>query len=386
MLSRPAPGARFLGRATALAVLAASILTTGPAASAATPPAAVPAAAVVSPALNGWTVADIIEPDGSQVFAAFGVTGPNTGIIAYVSSSAAYVRTTADGGVHWSARKQVSPAGRKILEVHMATYGRDVDVLMQVSRGLLVRHSANGGRTWGSTSTIPLVVGWPHIARGPAGLVAITGFDGSKIRWVAKVSSDGGETWGATTTLGSWELTGGDAPRSSIAVSGGTVVVMFTNQDQRLVTRRSTNGGGTWSPAKVIGSSGPLWLASFGVNGATIVAAYDEASGLDERLTVRRSTDRGATWSSPIPFGTHVTGGQVAFSQGSWHLVSSDDTVAWRYRSSNDGLTWSDPEVIDTGHSFQSPPIGVGAFTGGPAAAFVENETFRKYDIWFARK
>ena len=86
-----------------------------------------------------------------------------------------------------------------------------------------------------------------------------------------------------------------------------------------------------------------------------------------------------------LPTDGLITSAQVAvgYGQGAWHLVSSDQSGTWRYRSSSNGLAWSSSEVIDTGHEFLAPPIGVGAFTGGPAAAFFDGD-FLDRTIWFA--
>ena len=165
-----------------------------------------------------------------------------------------------------------------------------------------------------------------------------------------------------------------------MVAGGGVIVVAFTNDDIKYVTRRSTDHGTTWSAPKVLSNDGNFYVASLGASGSTVVAAFDVDAGIDFRLALKRSTDGGLTWSALVPFGTQVTGAEVGFSKGLWHLVSSDDTGTWRYRSSTDGLAWSSSVVIDTGHGFLAPPVGVGAFTSGPATAFLDSH------IWFAHE
>jgi hypothetical protein len=122
-------------------------------------------------------------------------------------------------------------------------------------------------------------------------------------------------------------------------------------------------------------------VATLAANGATVIAAYGQDPVDADRLVVRRSTNGGRSWSAPMLFGTDLVGLAVGFGQGAWRLVTSDTTGAWRYRSSTTGSSWSSPVVIDTGHGDFSAPIGVGAFTGGPVAGFQDTQE----DLWVVR-
>ena len=392
---RQHPGLVGRAGALAIAVVSASLLST--AALGATPPTRAATTVTVdrtpasdprpaelngalSPALNGWTAMNVVDPSGSFTSAAFAVTGGKRAVLAYQSSRTSFVRTSTDSGRTWSSARQLSPSGKKVVRVTMAASGARVSVLSQTTGGLFVRSSTDGGSSWGSSRTVPFPYAQPAIARGPGNIVALIGLDSGRLRWKVKVSTDGGTSWGPARTVGSWELTGGDVPPPSIAVAGSSIVVLFKNANQDLVARRSTDRGASWSTAKVLETDASL-VAALAANGATVIAAYSQDPVDANRLVVRRSTNGGSTWSAPTLFGTDLVGLAVGFGQGAWRLVTSDTTGAWRYRSSPTGASWSSPLVIDTGHGDASQPIGVGAFNGGPVAGFQDTDQ----DLWVVR-
>lgn len=326
---------------------------------------------------------DIINPDGTDNTAGFGVSGNQTGVIVYTSSKTTYVRRTGNGGASWTDRTAISPAGRKIWGIAFSSLGKHVDVVQSASGPGrdLYRHSGDGGVHWDPTVSLTPIGGvLINIARGPGGLVAMIGLDGSgNFAWRVRVSTNGGHSWGASRVVGHWHGCGDTAAGPDIAIAGNAIVVAFTNQDGKFVTRRSTNAGQSWSSPKVLGKGANYWAASLAVHGSDVVAVFDrtEHPSLDQRLVARLSTDRGKTWSSTILFGVGAAGAEVSYSRGAWRLVSTDDVGTWRYRSSADGHTWSAPLTIDMGHGFPSTPIGVGAFSfGGPAAAFLDGDIF----------
>lgn len=382
---RPSRLRSFASRAALVgAVLTtASVAGTSGALGAAPAPHRSPAARV-GPALNGWSVSSIIDPDGRGNHARFGVTGAQSGVIVYRSGSAVHVRRTTDGGATWTTRTLLSPAGTRIGSIATAVNGRFVDVLQRAGATTWLRRSGTGGRTWTAARSIPFVAARPAIARGDDGLLAVIGFDDAASRWRVRVSQDDGATWGPLRTVGRWERAGGDVAPSAVAISGTTISVFFASEADQLVTRSSTDGGASWSRATVIVPSIPVNDLSVAVNGATVLIAYDQDARYTQRLVVRRSTDRGVTWSSAKQLGRFVTGAALGGGPGDWHLVSSDESGVWSDRTSPDGLTWSAPTVISTGHEAVAPPIGVGVFTAGPAAAFLDGLEGDDA-IWFAR-
>lgn len=368
----------LIGRAAALTVAAFAAILVPATTFGAVPP--IQAAAAPSPALNGWTATNVVDPVGSFTTAAFAVTGPKRAVLVYQTSQTTAVRTTTNSGGTWSAPKQLSPSGKTVRRVTIGAFGAQVSVLSRTDSALYLRSSTDGGTSWGSSRTVSFPYASIAIARGPNNVVALIGFDSGAVRWKVKVSTDGGSTWGSTRTVGSWELTGGDVPPPSIAVAGSSIVVLFKNANQDLVARRSTDRGATWSPAKVL-ESDPSLVATLAASGSTVIAAYGQDPVDADRLVVRRSTNGGSSWSLPTLFGTDLVGVAVGYGQGAWRLVTSDTTGAWRYRSSTSGASWSSPVVIDTGHGDASRPIGVGSFGSGPVAGFQDTQG----DLWVVK-
>jgi hypothetical protein len=143
---------------------------------------------------------------------------------------------------------------------------------------------------------------------------------------------------------------------------------------------RSTDGGITWEPARIIHSFGPDGQ-SIGnlirvLPDGTLVNAYlflrgDEDNATEARVEVIRSTDKGVTWSAPIvvsefrgrgaraPNGTAVRDGSIipqmaVAPNGSLYVVWQDsrftgahDAIAFS-RSTDGGLTWSTPTRVNS--------------------------------------
>jgi len=123
---------------------------------------------------------------------------------------------------------------------------------------------------------------------------------------------------------------------------------------------RTTNGGTSWS--KVIVDSTLFTGVNFETSSTTTIAADSAGTLVTEysgavnpggvtRLFTRRSTDGGATWSARTEVGTATANGSfpaiAAKAAGDFRLTYMDNsTGAWNvwYRASTDGgLTWSAP-------------------------------------------
>ncbi len=167
----------------------------------------------------------------------------------------------------------------------------------------------------------------------------------------------------ATDGVGNWMVVW-----SSYDSLGGTI-----GSDLDILYARSSDDGLTWStplplnpdaatdPTEGQGSlDGPADIATNG-RGTWIATWEDTAMGKPNRVVVKRSTDAGATWSAPLLLGTEGVGNfrpHIATDgTDTWVLVWVRDEWIQRgngsegdimvARSLDDGLTWSEPAHLD---------------------------------------
>ena len=150
---------------------------------------------------------------------------------------------------------------------------------------------------------------------------------------------------------------------------------------------RTTNGGASWEPARMIFDPGPnaQTIANQIVvlpNG-TLVNVFDVIVGTDASVAVIRSTDRGVTWSPPVIVSADLSLGAIDVKTGEPIRVGNNvPTIAadaesgalyvvWEdarfsggvrdgillSKSTNGGLTWSAPTQVNKATRVQ-------AFTG----------------------
>ncbi|MBM3289201.1 MAG: exo-alpha-sialidase, partial [Candidatus Hydrogenedentes bacterium] len=149
--------------------------------------------------------------------------------------------------------------------------------------------------------------------------------------------------------------------------------------DDDIFVQRSSDNGKTWtavaplnndafgdakqdtSPVVATDKNG-MWLAVWNGTGGTTIPAI----GVDGDLLIARSEDNGATWTDPAPFNTNAetdgpydydTSADLATDEnGNWIAVwfsrhnfggVGDDLDILTARSSDNGMTWSDPARLN---------------------------------------
>ncbi len=269
--------------------------------------------------------------------------------------------------------------------------------------------TADGGRTWtvadathpGYRRSLDGSVGFD--ARGHAYLVYIAMDDlafGSPTtrhgEFVVR-SVDGGRTWGAPVALSEHPPTEGGAfdhiPHVCADAAGNVYVLWTRNLDEggdEIYLSRSSDGGETWSPERLIGDGGTVLNALATGDGTihAVVVAFDpeEPRPSWERgwqVTLVSSHDHGQTWSEPLPVtrpgpsrNPHPdlpVGGGHAFPRafgfpvlafdprgdGRHYLVWGDyregDRDVFCVASGDGGRTWGEPVRVN------DDPVGNGA-------------------------
>lgn len=296
---------------------------------------------------------------------------------------------TSDGGASWDPRVRLTAVGWRVQYSTVAQRGLDVDVANAAFKGdtdrILVRHSPDGGVTWGPTVKVPGVVYFPVIARGAGGLVVVSSAPDPAVR--VRISRDGGATFGKAVKIGAYNPGPGCAyepGRTGIAISGKVVLVVHWRSETRLILHRSTDGGRTWAPAVRLrtGAQGQDTIG-LAVAGSQVLLAFRSGSDMITRL----STDKGASWSSPVTFKAGGFGFALSRSDGAWRIayVRGD---AVRYRSSATGLSWSAEETVATTPAADdATPIGVGVVDGGAVVPWVHYRSVNDDEAleWSAR-
>ena len=332
-----------------------------------------------------------ISTDGTvSAPGALAITGTSSAVMAFesmapgddYSAQAVYIRRTGDGGTTWTNRVRLSTYGDDIAEwgtgyaspwytagrPALAAYGGKVSLVFAEQYDLTpyygVRYlgSNDGGKDWFEAGELmiddarPVT---PAVARTST-QVAVAWTDGDTGSVRVAVSSDGGDIFRDPVTVGGttstpwsdrWDPTGigtyafDGEPALAFGSSG---LYVTWNVGNRIVVRRSTDGGRTWKPtvnlAWTPSTAGPTVAAS----GASIVVAYVTDTGA---VVSRRSTDYGSTWRSAqtLSSTTLDTDSLVLGRNGtSWMLAyercltgSCASTALYVRTSTNAGSSWS---------------------------------------------
>jgi BNR repeat-like domain len=202
-------------------------------------------------------------------------------------------------------------------------------------------------------------------------------------------STDGGLTWSNLTTL-IQDTDGGDDKETITADSGDARFVYAVwdrpngNNRQPTLFSRTTDGGATWEPARVIYDPGANAYTTGNIivvlPGGTLVDLLSlyQATGIS--VAVIRSQDRGVTWSAPVVVSANQSVGTldlkthttvrvgsglpaIAVDRNSGALYTTWQDARFtggRYdgialsKSTDGGLTWSVPQQVNQAPDFQA--------------------------------
>jgi len=179
-----------------------------------------------------------------------------------------------------------------------------------------------------------------------------------------RLSTNAGATWSTAKKLTFQQFVFSPA---AIAASSSTVHIVCVQQG-KLVYRKSTDNGGTWSKKWIYSNSHVGEPVEMGVNGNTIQVVFRAESETWPYgfLYNKRSTDNGVTWSAAkplVPVSYNVrTSCSLAVSGKYVHVACVSDILHLNHldmyylRSTDYGATWKAPlQVASVGQ----PPVKV---------------------------
>ena len=268
-------------------------------------------------------------------------------------------------------------------------------VTSDISIHAVLSRSADNGATWSA----PLAIGshdslwFPRLATNGTGDWVVVWKHGTRIYFAR--STDNGVTWneeemlstftdGDVLTLDGRALGAANKVPHAATDGTGTWITVWesevqlggaTGEDLDILFSRSTDNGATWSNAALLNTNGttdpPGRIGTGGdrdarimTNGAGVWITVWRSSELG--IVSARSIDNGQTWSDPEPFYANfpdVPIGHSSFEMktdrmGGWVAVWSstfdpdgtagDDTDIFVTHSTDDGLTWSYPALLNT--------------------------------------
>ena len=357
----------------------------------------VPAASfAASPAAPAWNLHSLGTVDPDPCVGTYGIANCERGggiameaaegILVYVDGDTVVWRLTINGGSNWFGQSELR-AGRTTRVPSLASSGGDVSVAYhdQGNNKVEFIHTFDFG-TWSTPKgfTAPRQVTTDTaITVGTRTAVAAAGYDevsqsrpGAAVR--VKVFPASGTP---KTTTFAWSGTGcgfaGTDP-SLAQTPSGTLVLAYWQTCNKLVARRSTDGGASWSAAQTLSTGSHKLGTAMAAHGKTVVIAYT-AGG---RTLIRKSADAGKTWGAPVQAGSGATSLRLTYDGSRFNLLSGG-TVSVIYRSSTNGTTWSAGDTVDTEAGSRTYALGV-TYDGAPVAAWVMRGTDKVYDQWEA--
>ncbi len=311
---------------------------------------------------NTITVSGNAEPSNSHSTATVGST---IHVILWNDQSVAY-SVSADGGGSFSAATGLATTSGSVTydALGIAASGRHVVALYKSigpgnKRSLLVRRSADGGTTWLPQQVIASYTN-ATIDMGDADVgisgtnVTIAWTDRTKGKVMSRRSTDGGATWKPNQLIGTTAnpTAAGKEGDVTVAVAGSRAYIAWTPGNRKgLALRRSTDNGATWKPLQTLstapgGYPGPEASAS----GKTLLISYNLTS---YAVKVARSTNGGATvTSSTVVSGNYQEVEDVVVSGSKARITYGDGTIVNVRSSADGGASWAAPDngVIEFGN------------------------------------
>ena len=333
------------------------------------------------------SIADIVINDPGLVGQGIPILSLELGPLGVLNTDAA-----SDGATN-DSRPQVATDGDGIW---LAVW--DAPIQQQI----LSARSMDDGATWSDpvavfTGAGPQTSIAPQIATDGAGIWVVVWHSGDTLGGtidfdndilVAR-STDDGTSWGAAAALnGNAETDTGRDEFPQISTDGlwtegpVTWVAVWSSTDDlsgtigtdfdKLVAR-STDGGLNWSGPVPLNTNAATDLLvtdsdtlGFSTDGVTWVAVWSSRNdlggpaGTDFDILVTRSTDKGLSWSDPAALNTNATTDGsaddvfpevTADGLGNWVAVWTTSIQIRTASSADDAQTWSAPVVIDTNTS-----------------------------------
>jgi hypothetical protein len=316
-----------------------------------------------------WSPTDLATLTDYNNSGGLAVTSLTKATVVSTSGDYLFASRTTDAGTTWTPWASIPDGSWKSFEASVANFGKHVDVLSSAWKGqngdaLHYIRSNNRGRTWQPAMKLGRFASGVRLVRGFDGTVAAAWWQSGKVK--ARVSTDGGVTFGATKTLGTYRAQGCafETGLIGLGLANGTVIASYWVGTKSLQTRRTTDGGVTWTAPQTFTNLRQGYWNGMATMDTEVLAIYD-AKG---KLRTRVSHDSGATWSAPV-----IIANSAAFATtwvGDAWGVAYEGTDELDYVESTDGFSWSAPSVVDTRTGAQITPYQMGFVGGAPAVAY----------------
>lgn len=292
-------------------------------------------------------------------------------------------RHSTDGGATWSANVRLSPTGVGSSQFPLiAAAGADVYVVWsQGAKTIDVATSTNNG-----TSFSPAVIVSGAVPSSITPVIAAFGndvyvvWDGNGSSYIT-FSTNNGATWSSPVQYAS-------GPEPQVAAYGSSAyAVADTFSRQNSAVYFTNNNGTTWSRSGSISGAEP-WISAYGPN--VLVAAESKGNASVVRLIT--STNSGRTFSAVRTLSTSVPNSWAPMTA----IFGKTEYVAWRSNpgssnsqeyvsvSLNSGATWSTPAAIGVSGRDNSWPVTVATTSSTAFIAWYERTGTSRTASWQA--
>jgi hypothetical protein len=285
----------------------------------------------------------------------------------------AYYKRSCDGGLTWGPDQRLSARHGRVLGTAIALSGSTVHVVWVENRlddaEVYYRRSTDAGATWLPETCVTesaWVCGDISLAASDAFVHLVwwahgEGWDASYYRR----STDAGATWGPRITLPNLYAFTCDP---TIAVAGSKVHVVWPDaggaQPAGMYYRCSNDRGASWgAPTRIVADSGFCEGASIAARDSFVHMVWRDDSGYPYRLYYKRSSNGGSSWEPDrvlIDDTSHARGPSIAVSGTRVHVVWQSDRTGTNHLyycySSDDGLTWSPDTCLSASASVAFRP------------------------------